>query len=363
MQGINPGELVGGASYKPGMVGPGFVFDGISDGVVIPNSPSLSQTRITLDAWVYPTGKQGTHRHIISKDNETAGAREYILSLETDNKFYGFVGLPTGNFQVGSTTVAQLNTWYHVAMTHDGTTLRVYVNGLLENSLAAVGDIVPSANPVGIGWNRLPVLFQGIIDEAQIFSRALTDAEILAIYQAGAAGQCKPEIFVSSITPSYEVVGHGFLVSTSIVIQDENGNSIEGASLQIKTILPSGSVLAFSATTDATGQATISFGSEESGLYKFKVRKVTHPTRNYDPSLNIETSDTLLIPGQSGAPTTTPTPTPIPIQLRGQGKRVDGTNTVRLTWRTGTPLILDLYRIYLGTKVLIATLGYNVREY
>ena len=88
----------------------------------------------------------------------------------------------------------------------------------------------------------------------------------------------------------------GFLVSTSIAIQDENGNGIEGASLQIKTILPSGSVLAFPARTDATGQATISFGTEESGLYRFKVRKVTHPTRNCDPSLNIETSDTLLIP-------------------------------------------------------------------
>ena len=36
-----------------GMVGPGFMFDGIDDGVTIPNSTSLSQTRITVDAWVY----------------------------------------------------------------------------------------------------------------------------------------------------------------------------------------------------------------------------------------------------------------------------------------------------------------------
>jgi hypothetical protein len=248
-------------------------------------------------------------------------------------------------------------------MTHDGLKLRLYLNGVEDGIVDAVGDIVPSTAPGVIGNDAAGELFTGIIDEAQIFNRALTDAEILAIYQAGAAGECKPDIFVGSITPSYEVVGQGFLVSTSIAIQDENGNGIADASLQMKTILPSGSVLAFSATTDASGQATISFGSEESGLYKFRVRKVTHPTRNYDPSLNVETTDTLLIPGQSDPATATPTPTAVPIELRGQGKRIEGFDWVRLNWRTGTPLILDLYRIYLGTKVLIATLGYNVREY
>ena len=34
----------------------------------------------------------------------------------------------------------------------------------------------------------------------------------------------------------------------------------------------------------------------DSGLYQFKVRNVNHPAREYDPSLNFETSDTLLIP-------------------------------------------------------------------
>ena len=82
----------------------------------------------------------------------------------------------------------------------------------------------------------------------------------------------------------------------AVVIQDENGVGIEDASAQIKTIFPGGSSLNFPVATDASGQATISFGTQDSGLYKFKVRKVTHPTREYNPSLNIETSDTLLIP-------------------------------------------------------------------
>jgi len=294
VQGTNPGVLKNGASFRPGKVGPGFELDGIDDWVRIPNSASLSQPRITLDAWVYPTGGQGSDRHIISKDNELA--REYILALNADDKFAGFVGLPSGGKFVGGTTTAQLNTWYHVAMTHDGLKLRLYVNGVLEGIADAVGDIVPTSNPVGIGANVLGHFFPGIIDEAQIFSRALTDAEILAIYEAGADGQCKPEIFVSSIDPSYAVSGHGFRISTSVLIQDVNGVGIIGATVQLGVILPSGSILTFPLKTDATGQADVSFTAPDSGLYQFKVRNVKHPTREYDASLNIETSDTLLIP-------------------------------------------------------------------
>jgi hypothetical protein len=295
VQGTNPGVLKNGASFRPGKVGPGFVFDGIDDAVVIPNSASLSQTRITLDAWVYPTGAQGTIRHIISKDEDTV-AREYVLGIYGDNRFNGFVQLPSGEAVVFGTTTAQLNTWYHVAMTHDGLKLRLYVNGVLEGALDAVGDVVPTSNPLGIGGNIRGAFFQGIIDEAQIFNRALTDAEILAIYQAGADGQCKPDIFVASIDPSYTVSGHGFRISTSVLIQDVNGVGINGATVQLGVILPSGSALTFPLTTDATGQADVSFTVADSGLYQFKVRNVTHPIREYDASLNIETSDTLLIP-------------------------------------------------------------------
>jgi hypothetical protein len=138
--------------------------------------------------------------------------------------------------------------------------------------------------------------FSGTIDELTYYTSALSPSAVQAIYTAGATGKCKPEIFVASIDPSYTVSGHGFLISTSILIQDENGLGVENASVQIKTILPSGSVLAFPVTTDATGEALISFAAGDTGLYRFTVRKVSHPFREYDRSLNVETTDTLVIP-------------------------------------------------------------------
>jgi len=181
-------------------------------------------------------------------------------------------------------------------MTHDGLKLRLYVNGVLDGIIDAVGDTVPTRNGVVIGNSPQDEPFRGIIDEAQIFSRALTDAEILGIYQAGAEGQCKPEIFVSSITPSYTVSGSKYLVSTSVVVQDTNGIGTSGATANVKTIFPNGSELVFPAPTDDSGNASFSFYTDETGLYKFKVIRVTHPTRTYDASLNIETTDTLVIP-------------------------------------------------------------------
>jgi hypothetical protein len=65
----------------------------INRGVTIPNSTSLSQTRIILAAWVYMTLEQGRARHVISKDNYLTGIREYILAVKPDNKVYPFVRL------------------------------------------------------------------------------------------------------------------------------------------------------------------------------------------------------------------------------------------------------------------------------
>jgi hypothetical protein len=295
VQGTNPGELVGGASFKRGMVGPGFVFDGVNGGVKIPNSASLSQTRITLNAWVYPTGNQNTNRHIIDKDN-FAVAREYILALNADNKFHAFVNLPSGEYNLAGTTAPGLNNWCHVAMTHDGLKLRLYVNGLLDGEVDAVGDMISTQNSVGIGNNVQGEVFKGIIDEAQIFNRALSDTEILAIYEAGAAGQCKPEIFVSSIVPSYRVSHSQYLVTTSVTIEDTNDISISDATANVKTLFPDGSTLIFPTQTDESGIATFSFYTTETGHYNFKVIRVSHPIRDYDPSINIETTDTLVIP-------------------------------------------------------------------
>src|SRR5207244_961848 len=83
--------------------------------------------------------------------------------------------------------------WYFVAGTYDGSTIKVFVNGLEVASKSITGSINPVSNDLVIGRNIVNGgSFPGLIDEVELFSRALTQPEILGIFNAGSAGKCKP---------------------------------------------------------------------------------------------------------------------------------------------------------------------------
>ena len=93
--------------------------------------------------------------------------------------------------------------WHHVAATlsrHalDEVSNRIYIDGVLCAMLdyGSVGFIGGEDQEVLIGANYPDEpwgdFFEGVIDEVEIFNRALDEAEIRAIYEAGSAGKCKP---------------------------------------------------------------------------------------------------------------------------------------------------------------------------
>ena len=73
-----------------------------------------------------------------------------------------------------------LNTWTHLAVTYDGATLRMFVNGVQVSSEAAPGGAVATNGALRIGGNAFwGEFFKGIIDEVRIYNRALTASEVL----------------------------------------------------------------------------------------------------------------------------------------------------------------------------------------
>src|SRR5207247_1968842 len=88
-----------------------------------------------------------------------------------------------------------LNTWTHVAMTFDSAIGQyvLYVNGAPVASTLSAGPIFTTSHNVQIGREDSYIgrLFDGLVDEVEIFSRALTPSEIQAIFNAGSAGKCK----------------------------------------------------------------------------------------------------------------------------------------------------------------------------
>jgi hypothetical protein len=74
-----------------------------------------------------------------------------------------------------------VNRWSHLAVTYDGTTLRLYVNGTQVSSRAVTGTILTTTDPLWIGGNHpYGEYFQGLIDEVRVYDRALTPSEVRA---------------------------------------------------------------------------------------------------------------------------------------------------------------------------------------
>ena len=178
----NTGALNGPARTASGRFGGALTFDGINDWVTVADSASLRLTTgATIEGWVNPTanGSGGVWRALAVK--ETAGGLAYALYP------YGDGGLPSGHMATSTERWARgssappLNAWTHVAVTYDGTTVRLYVGGVQVATQAQSGTLVQGTGPLRFGGDAVwPEWFAGRLDEIRVYNRALTGAEIQA---------------------------------------------------------------------------------------------------------------------------------------------------------------------------------------
>jgi hypothetical protein len=177
----NNGTLTNGPTWTTsGKYGPALAFDGVNDKVVVPDADSLDlTTKLTLEAWVYPTGTMSGWDTILMKEQPSSNLL-YVLYANGD------ANLPNAWLWLGSeqgiqgTTTLPLNTWSHLALTYDGATLRLYVNGQLVQSRSQTGSLPSTSGVLSIGNNSIwpDEAFFGRIDEIRIYNRALTQQEI-----------------------------------------------------------------------------------------------------------------------------------------------------------------------------------------
>ena len=173
----NTGTVTGATRSTAGRFGGALSFDGVNDSVLVADANSLDlRTSMTLSAWVRPT-TGGGWRTVLLK--EQPGQLVYALYSSTDNNRPSAHVYTTGDMALGGPSVLPANTWSHLAMTWDGLTSRLYVNGTQVASGALAGTAALSASPLRIGGNSVwGEWFAGLIDEVRIYNRALSGAEI-----------------------------------------------------------------------------------------------------------------------------------------------------------------------------------------
>lgn len=186
----NDGTVNGGVNYgADGKLGTALGFNGTDGYVNVPDHSSLNPTdEITLLAWVkwdIDPALGSSYASIINKNVDN----QYRLHHDISNTNFEFAIRtdPNGGRWVDSTTVPQKDKWYFVVGTYDGSFLKIYVDGVLENTNSHAGALLTSASDLNIGRRTSnDRFFNGVIDEAAIFDRALTAQEIEDIYKRGA---------------------------------------------------------------------------------------------------------------------------------------------------------------------------------
>ena len=173
----NDGSISGASWSDSGRFGKALAFDGVDDRVNVADSATLDlSTAMTVEAWVRPA-QHADWRTVVLK--ETTNGMEYgLYSSAWEFRPSAHISTP-GEVDTRAPAALPVNNWSHLAMTYDGSTLRLYVDGTQVSSRAISGTIAASAQPLRIGGNAVwGEYFKGLIDEVRIYRRALTPAQI-----------------------------------------------------------------------------------------------------------------------------------------------------------------------------------------
>ncbi|HUZ08213.1 MAG TPA: LamG-like jellyroll fold domain-containing protein, partial [Candidatus Paceibacterota bacterium] len=230
----NNGSWNGTSGYTSGEVNQAFNFNGAS-WVQVPDASNLRFTNaMTVEAWVYLNTFSGTgSSEIVSKfGGPYTGQVAYTFSIQqSTQKPYFIVNAlnGSGGDTISSSMPITTHQWFHLAGVYDGSAIKIYVNGQLEGTSPWTQGIFPGDNPLVIGNtlqnNSVPTsFFNGLIDEASLYNRALSVSEIKAIFQSGVAGKFNPVEFSTSPAQSLAAAQVSVNGQTSATLYGNNTN-------------------------------------------------------------------------------------------------------------------------------------------
>ena len=191
----NNGTLFGTA-WTTGVSGSGsgLSFNG-SAHFEVPDAASLRPGNITVAGWIRSSTVSGNQVAVGKSNFSNATNEQYVLYLES-NGTPGFgikrnsgCAIAAGwNAVIGPNRVDD-GQWHHIAGTYDGSTMHMYVDGVLQASNNSVppGPIDNCAGGTlrfGLWWQSFPDRWVGDMDEMYIYDRALTQTEVTQLFNA-----------------------------------------------------------------------------------------------------------------------------------------------------------------------------------
>ncbi|MEN6578972.1 MAG: LamG-like jellyroll fold domain-containing protein [Phycisphaerales bacterium] len=189
----NHGTLVGPPQWVDGFYGGALQFNAQNNYVEIPASDSLEITpEVTVAAWINWTDSGDSWLCILANGQQGGPWENYGLFVNRTSRYVYFTLSLNDTHTTQSTpnnTIAP-GQWQHVSATWDGSTARIYVDGVLQFEEIKSGTLTSPRLPLRLGHRNGSVhYYSGMMDDVAVFDHALTQLEIQEAMQGIAPAQ------------------------------------------------------------------------------------------------------------------------------------------------------------------------------
>ena len=179
----NNGTLMNGAAWVTGISGGALSFDGSNDYVRVLNVTDFNFNQpLTISAWLLLN--DASSGGIVGQWGQGGLSGDaYMLSLSAGH-LRGTLPI-VGLYELDSVSTIGTDEWTHVVMVYNGSTLELYINGVLDASDSISVGNVASSQTVKFGLEDIMIqthYLNGTIDEVSIYNRALNATEIMEMY-------------------------------------------------------------------------------------------------------------------------------------------------------------------------------------
>jgi hypothetical protein len=168
--------------------------------VEVPNAPAwdFGATNFTVQTWVNFTAISGSDV-LVGHSEGSGNVNKWLFWLNSGKLEFHLNGSSVSNIASDANFTPTLGQWHHVTVTRSGNTYKFYVDGVQNGTERFDSNAVPTANaPLTFGKAEALAALNGSLDEVQIYSRALSAAEVQSAYASSSEGLCVDALEVAS---------------------------------------------------------------------------------------------------------------------------------------------------------------------
>ena len=204
-------------TYVAGEYGGAASFNGSNSGIQINTFSGFTNYNFTLSIWIKTTDTVGYITSFRDPIYITFGTGIYSAGSNGMGIYDG-----TNSYYINNTAMQGINdgNWHHIAMTHDGTNLKGYIDGSI---IATVSTGTTTQSSGGTNYNRIGLradgntssAYNGLVDQLRLYNSALSENDISNIYNnevqanSGGGSAAESSLTLSSSTSYNVTVGQG----------------------------------------------------------------------------------------------------------------------------------------------------------